>query len=297
MRRRKIGSGNSMLGEIIDYYDKVAETYDQQYASAEWKIRDILTNDYLQPYLPKKERVLNAGAGTGRSTAMLLSNKNQNRMICLDASKKMLGTLRRRHTSLLREGRVLLVLGNVLRLPFKDEVFGFIFLQALPLRVPVFGDLPLRELVRVLKTGSHMAAIVGTIGNSAIAKLLEQATRSIEKGERPRVGLEGIATYLKEGRVGWEMSFYQYYSLKTEQLEELCTKNGLTVVQTIGSPMLVHLLPEKTVEFLFSDPETRGRMLDLEETLSRERSMIGNAGRLEIIARKANGPGIQTKKD
>ncbi len=286
MPKNLYNSRNLMLEDIINHYDDVADTYDQQYTSIQWKIRDTLNMDSLRPYLPRKGTVLDAGAGTGRSIRTLLSRNSQSRVVCLDASEKMVQKLCEKHNRSLRKERVFVVLGNVLRLPFKTEVFDFVHIQALPLKVPSYGDLPTSELVRVLRKGCYMTAIIGTTGNSAIAKLVERAVKSIEEGHSPKVGLEEINTYLEESRICWEKTFYQYYCLKPEQLEKICVEAGLDVVEMAGRPMLVHLFSEQTLRFLYRDSKTRRQILDLEKMLSRERSIIRNAGNIQIIARK-----------
>ncbi len=285
-----VRSSDSMLGETIAHYDAAADAYDQQYTSAQWKVRQALTVESLRGYLPDDGMLLDAGAGTGRSTEILISPSRAGKVVCLDASRGMLRKLRAKHAGLLRAGRIFIVLGDVLRLPFSDAVFDFVFSQGLPLKVPIFQNLPAEEISRVLKTGCYMATIVGTMGNSVLAKLVEGSAKSMQRGVRPRVGLPQILRYVREGKVEWENASYSSYALEVDELKEICVKAGLTIVEMIGNPMIVHRLSREAIEFLLSDPATETQILDLERLLSKESSMIGNAGNLQIIARKEPRP-------
>jgi hypothetical protein len=50
--------------------------------------------------------------------------------------------------------------------------------------------------------------------------------------------------------------------------------------------MLAHLLSDKAASILLSRPRSRRQLLELERRLSEEESIIGNAGRIQVIAQK-----------
>jgi ubiquinone/menaquinone biosynthesis C-methylase UbiE len=271
-----------MFEDTISHYDKTAETYDQQYAAPQWLIHRILTRESLQPYLPRGGLMLDAAAGTGTATPILLSRSRKRRLVSLDASKKMIEEHCSRNRKAIRRGQVFPILGNVLRLPFKNEVFDLVFSEAFPLRVPSLGYLPLRELARVLKTGRYLATSTGTLGNCTIARLLERATDQMLKGSKPRIGIDELRTYVVEGRISWESLFYQFYSLRPSELRDMCRKTGLEVVKITGKPMLAHLLSDKAASILLSRPRSRRQLLELERRLSEEESIIGKIGRAHV---------------
>jgi ubiquinone/menaquinone biosynthesis C-methylase UbiE len=280
-----------MVKEIIEHYNNTADTYDIQFKGARWELISKLDIEYLEQYMPSIGMILNVGAGTGREINVLKSKKNQGIIVCLDASEKMLNKLCEKHSDSVQKGQILVVLGNSLNLPFKSEAFDFIYIQGLPLIVPRYGDLPARELVRVLRTNHCMAATVGNIGNSTIAKIVEETINAIRRGGVSKVRISDLLTYLSENRVCWEKEFYQYYCLEIGELEQLCKGVGLDIIEILGKPILLHLLSEQTLQFIYENPKIRRQMFDLEKKLSRDKSAIGNADNKQIITKKKPLPG------
>lgn len=70
------------------------------------------------------------------SIASLTSGNAGVRVVCVDAWEKMLERLVEKHGDLLGEQRVLVVLGNLVRLPFKAGIFNYAHSEAIPLRTP-----------------------------------------------------------------------------------------------------------------------------------------------------------------
>jgi len=103
------------------------------------------------------DTVLEVGPGPGYfSPVAAAAVRPGGRLICFDLQPEMLGLLRRRLDESGAAGRVDLVAGDAMQLPFREEAFDAAFLVA------VLGEVPepqaaARELARVLRPGGDVS--------------------------------------------------------------------------------------------------------------------------------------------
>jgi ubiquinone/menaquinone biosynthesis C-methylase UbiE len=75
--------------KVIEYYRKTAKDYDKNYDTLFWKTTyDKITWRYIEPYLPKKGLILDAGGGTGK-WAIPMAERGL-KVVIYDISKEML---------------------------------------------------------------------------------------------------------------------------------------------------------------------------------------------------------------
>ncbi|MEX0896364.1 MAG: class I SAM-dependent methyltransferase [Patescibacteria group bacterium] len=136
--------------ETIEWYDHNA----QQYAEAS---KDLVSHDQLAAFvelLAEDSRILDAGCGSGRDTA-LLSSKGLN-TIGLDLSSGLIAEARKRFPD--QE----FIAGSFLALPFNDESFDGVWAHASLVHLETETDVKqaLTEFKRVLKTGGILHVLV-----------------------------------------------------------------------------------------------------------------------------------------
>ncbi len=112
--------------------------------------------------LQGRERVLDAGCGTGKLTAELLAALPEGRVVGLDLSRNMLRGARENLQPRFRE-RIACVVADLQHLPF-DQAFDGVFSTAAFHWVPDH-DLLFRNLYRALRPGGWLVAQCGGAGN------------------------------------------------------------------------------------------------------------------------------------
>ena len=107
------------------------------------------------------DQVIDIGCGHGRSLMEIAARAPQGRSVGIDPSKLMVEIAAKRNRTLIEAGRIDVVLSGVEALPFPDAMFD----KALCVHVLYFWkdvDMSLREIVRVLKPGGHLALLFRT---------------------------------------------------------------------------------------------------------------------------------------
>ena len=158
-------------------YDRVAGLYDL--AAPGWD--RTLVSAALARFRAEIHRsvgdgalVLDVGAGSGRSTALLLAASRPRRVVGVDLSAGMLARARRR----LGDPRVELVRADATRLPFPDDTFDMVtslwMQETLP--DPLAG---LRECLRVLRPGGTVVAGFSTLPVEPLAVAVARAAELV----------------------------------------------------------------------------------------------------------------------
>lgn len=143
-------------GVLRGVYDRVAKRYNIQHAlataGADQRGRRMLVTVAVRD----GDLVLDAGGGTG-STALLAADAAgaSGKVILLDLSKGMLDVAQDRVRKAGLQARVLLDLGDIVKLPFREGVFDVVLstYSMCPLGDPADGA---AELYRVLKPGGRL---------------------------------------------------------------------------------------------------------------------------------------------
>jgi ubiquinone/menaquinone biosynthesis C-methylase UbiE len=107
------------------------------------------------------DQVIDIGCGHGRSLMEIAARAPQGRSVGVDPSKLMVEIAAKRNRTLIEAGRIDVVLSGVESLPFPDAIFD----KALCVHVLYFWKdvgMSLREIVRVLKPGGHLALLFRT---------------------------------------------------------------------------------------------------------------------------------------
>jgi len=220
------------MGETETYYDEKSESYDESFSMLYFKVFDVITWKYLEPYIPSDPNavVLDAGGGTGR-WAVRMAEKVK--VVLMDISEGMLRVAAER---IKREGvqeNVVIKKGDITKTGYANETFDLIFCEhALFLfREP---DVLLRELSRILK---HKARLVISAHNRYVATLA-------------RLSEEPKATDLQSNLMfflGRKDQFMtpdnrvKVFTYTPDEFRSMLGRNGLEIEKIIGKGMTMPL--------------------------------------------------------
>lgn len=203
-------------GVLRGVYDRVAGRYDVQHALGTAWADERGRRMLVAAAVREGDLVLDAGGGTG-STAILAARAAgaNGRVVLLDLSRNMLAVAVRRVRAAGLEARVLVQVGDIMRLPFRAGAFDVVLssYSICPLYDPASGAL---ELYRAVKPG-------GVLG--------------IVHSAEPKSGVIGWLAARVESMV-WRWPALSLGCRPVSVLERLCAIGARTVYERrIGTPL------------------------------------------------------------
>ena len=169
----------------------------------------------------KNKKVLEVGAGSGRDS-ILIKNLGSN-VFVLDYAESSLKTIK--DTSKNENSALELVMGDALKLPFKDESFDIVFHQGL-LEHFKKPEILLKENIRVLKKGGLI--LIDVPQKFHLYTLLKH-----------------ILMFFGKWFAGWETEF------TINELEKLIKSEGINIIKVYGDWMNPSLFYRMVREILF----------------------------------------------
>lgn len=258
--------------KIKGLYRKLASRYDELASSSHYKrIYDEITWRLIEPFLPEKGLVLDAGGGTGR-WAIPMAERGL-RVIVYDISEEMLQIAAGKAKEMGLDQLISTVRGDIRSIRFPDNTFDFVLAEGDPISYCGNPEKAVRELARVLKHNSYVSAGVDSLFSIAFS-MLNMENEDVKKVQ---LFLKTKKIYVKD------LGFYTR-AFSPSDLRELFTKCGLEVLKIAGKPVLFLGKPETT--YLFKDPEKVRKLIEIELELCQEPTLLGLAGHLHLVARK-----------
>jgi len=258
---------------VIDHYRKTAQDYDKEYDTPHWKeLYDKITWHYIEPYLPKRGLILDAGGGTGK-WAIPMAQKRL-KVIVYDISKEMLDVALRKVKERNLKELIQAKEGDVCNIDFPDNHFDFVLAEGDPISYCEDPDKAVEELSRVLKPDCFMSA--------AVDSLFSIVRRVLNAG----LDIDGTMKILHEKRVYAKDWGFHCWAFIPKDLKALFEKHGLNVMKLAGKPIVY----SSEMEPLLRDPEKVKKILEIELKLCEEESIVGYGGHLHIVARKPKKP-------
>ncbi|GEM_PF-42672 len=173
-------------------YDRVAPRYDaynRVWRSVSTAVREELETQ-IESLLPPEALVLDAGGGTGATTALVLSSNRVRRTHLLDFSSGMIHMAAEN----LRDPRVRLIRGDMVRLPYPDRTFDLV-VSTWAIETTPDPKQAVTELLRVIKDDGAVIYTFCSLPEGGIgrlgARLVEAAVgrrfafRFLPRRERP----------------------------------------------------------------------------------------------------------------
>jgi ubiquinone/menaquinone biosynthesis C-methylase UbiE len=143
------------VSEAELYHNEKSSWYESTFDVMYFKIYDVVTWKYLEPYIPLSSNalILDAGGGTGRWTIRMA--KKGCRVILLDISQGMLNIAREKVEKEGLQHCIIIEKGDIRKLKYSDESFDMVFCEhtLFLLNEP---DIALKEFARVLKKGAPL---------------------------------------------------------------------------------------------------------------------------------------------
>jgi ubiquinone/menaquinone biosynthesis C-methylase UbiE len=262
-------------------YDSVAREYDGAYKGVRWEIYDMITWNCIESYLPHENtggvRILDAGGGTGKWTARIASMGYK--VVLLDISEEMLNTAKERLGKLNLLGQTELKKGDITEIPFPDDSFDFILCEGDPLSYSVEKhEVAISNIARVAKEG----AIV-QIGVDNFFRVLFSQYRNTKD-----LGLVlGKIEKLLKNRVGFTDPYgLPVYPFTIRELREKLGRAGLEVVQVLGKPVTMCLIPSEEWDKYDADQRLKRELITLEKELMAYEELACLGEHLHVIAKK-----------
>jgi ubiquinone/menaquinone biosynthesis C-methylase UbiE len=155
------------MEEARVYYDEKFKNYDETFSILYFRVFDVITWKYLEPYLPtgRNALVLDAAGGTGRWTVRIA--KKVPKVVLMDISEGMLKVAVQRMRQGGVEDRVVMKNGDITRTGYPDETFDLIFCEHAPFLFKEPETL-LNEFARILKS---KATLIISAHNRYVASL------------------------------------------------------------------------------------------------------------------------------
>jgi len=270
------------VNRVEAYYDERSLRYDDIFDIVYFKIYDVITWKYLEPYIPSDADalILDAGGGTGR-WALRMAKKGCN-VILLDVSEGMLKIAEVKVEKGGLQHRIVIEKGDIGKLNYPDETFDMIFCEH-TLFLLDEPDVAIKEFSRVLKKG---APLVISAQNRYVQSLLHLPCKEIPSPEKLDEALDILLrkkydAMTKDGKV-------RIHTWTPDEFHSLLERNGFKVQKIVGKGMT---MPLRITEELYMKRECSedllNRILQLELSLCDKSDALALAGHLQAIAFKS----------
>lgn len=270
------------MSETESYYDEKSSVYDDFFGIAYFRIYDVITWRYLEPYVPSSSEalVLDAGGGTGRWSVRMAQKGC--RVILLDSSEGMLKVANEKVQKAGLQQRINIKRGDIGKLEYEDETFDLVLCEhtLFALDEP---NTAIKEFTRVLKMNAHL---IISAQNLYVQLLMHLPVNEIPRPEKFDEVLDILHrtrydTMTKDGKV-------KIHTWTPDEFRSMLEINGFKVEKMVGKGVTIPL--RMTEEFYMKKecPEDIiNRILRLEFALCEKPDALGLAGHLQAVARKA----------
>jgi len=267
-----VGVFDRQARRVKSFYRTFADRYDDLASASYYKsVCDEITWRFIEPFLPEKGLVLDAGGGTGR-WAIPIANRGLS-VIVYDISEEMLDIASRKAEEEGLSNLISTLEGDLRDMRFPDGAFDFVLAEGDPISYCGEPERAVRELARVLKRGCYLSAGVDSVYSIA-SSMLNMENKPVKE----------IGSFLESRRIYVENLGFHTWAFTPSGLRELFTRCGLEVVKLAGKPVLFLGKPETS--YIFEDQKKVRKLIEIELELCEEPTLLGSGGHLHIVARK-----------
>lgn len=267
------------LHEVEFYYNSRSKTYDEIFDTLYFKIYDVITWKYLEPYVPTSSDaiVLDAGGGTGRwSLRMAVKGCN---VVLMDISGEMLEVAAERVEKEGLQHRIIIKRDDITRTGYADETFDMILCEH-TLFLFKEPDLLIEELKRVLKKKARLIISAQNRYVQSLVSLPEKPNSNNMDDASNILIRKKHRTMTKNGKV-------KIYTWTPNEFREMLERNGLNVEKIIGKGFTMPLRISKNLFMKKEYPEDLfNNILQFELNLCEEQDALALAGHFQAIAYK-----------
>lgn len=269
------------MSEVEFHYDTISSEYENAFDILYFKIYDVITWRYLEPYIPSNSDalILDAGGGTGRWSLRMA--KKGCRVILLDVSERMLNVAKEK---VMREGlqhRITIEKGDIRKLKYRDETFDMVLCEH-TLFLLDEPDIAIKEFARVLKKG---APLIVSAQNRYVYSFVHLPSKDIPNPEK----LDEVINVLlgKKYDSMTEDGKVKIFTWTPNEFRSLLERNGFNIQKIVGKGMTMPLRITDELYMKKEYPEDLfNKILQLELALCEKPDALALAGHLQAIAYK-----------
>jgi SAM-dependent methyltransferase len=270
------------VDRIVEYHRREAE--EEYYREVgDDAVYDEITWKNIEPFLPRKGWILDAGGGAGVwSRKMVETGKCSVEL--LDITGELLKTAKRRIRKDMLGERIEVLRSDIRSIPHPDISFDLILSEADPISICGDPEKAISELSRVLKPNCHFVAGVDSTFYRAL-KMLSQG--------KP---LDHILNFLRIGiSPAEEEANFDSKSFTPIELISLLQKHDLKTIQIVGKPIglstgmldvFVAALPATRRREIFENKAEKEKLKKMLNRIYKDPYIAGIGSHLQVVAVK-----------
>jgi len=275
-------ANRELVEKIVEYHRR--EAGDAYYWNVGTDFYDKITWDNIEPFLPRKGWILDAGGGVGMWSRKMVET-GKRRAVLLDITGESLKMAKKRIS---KEGlgqRIEVLQGDIRSVPHPDESFDFVLSEGDPISICGDPDKAVSELSRVLKPNCHFVAGVDSTFSIALGML--------SKG-RP---LDVVSDFLENGiSPAVEDADFDSKSFTPSELVSLLQEHGLKTVRIVGKPIgvgvnmtdiFIKAIPIERRRQIFENKREKEKLSMIVNRIFSDPYIAGIGSHLQIVAVKA----------
>ncbi len=267
------------MEDVEEYYNKRAKIYDDVFGILYFKLYDVITWKYLEPYVPTDSNslVFDAGGGTGR-WAVRMAEKGC-KVHLMDASEEMLKMATSRTKKQCLQDRIIVQKGNIAKTNYPNETFDLVFCEH-TLFLFKEPDVLMKELVRILKKKSKLVISCHNRYVTSLARL----------PDRPNIESVDNAFKLLTGEKRQYMTEDEKVEIFTwtpTEFRRMLERNCLRVEKVVGKGFTMPLRISQEFYMKRQYPKALfDKIAEFELSLCEKPDALALAGHMQVIATK-----------
>jgi ubiquinone/menaquinone biosynthesis C-methylase UbiE len=270
------------IQRIIECHEREAEDEYHRRVGDD-PVYDQITWDNIEPFLPKRGWVLDAGGGAG-VWSIEMAEQKQCFIVLLDITQKLLETAKRRIRDKMLTEQIHVLDADIRAIPHPETSFDFVLCEADPICICGDPEKAISELSRVLKPNGYL--VVG------VDSTLYRAFTAMSKGK----SLDYVLEFLQTGRAqAVDEALFESKSFTPTELIALLEKHELDTVKIAGKPIafgpgigdsFVSVIPREKRQRIFEDPTEKEKLARILRKIYDEPYIAGLGSHLHIVAKK-----------
>jgi SAM-dependent methyltransferase len=261
------------------YSGKAIQEWERLCSTPIRRVEYMITTHFLKRYLPNSGLILDAGSGPGRYSVDLARKGYW--VVMFDLLHEMLQLGQQKVAETKMQEKVMLVEGDIVRLPYKDNSFDSVISLGAPLSHITDSQRrskAVTELARVVKHG-------GQVFLTGLARLACYRGVVFWLKDHPEffeqiMNADNLASGIIDGSQVW-------YNFAIGELEGLAKCAGLQVIDRVGCEGLANHLPLENLEQIEADKRYWPIWKELLLDTCNEPSIIGISNHLLVVAYKS----------
>ena len=270
------------IQRIIECHEREAEDEYHRRVDDD-PVYDQITWDNIEPFLPKRGWILDAGGGAG-VWSIKMAEQKQCFIVLLDITQKLLETAKRRIRDKILTEQIHVLDADIRAIPHPETSFDFVLCEADPICICGDPEKAISELSRVLKPNGYL--VVG------VDSTLYRAFTAMSKGK----SLDYVLEFLQTGMAqAVDEALFESKSFTPTELIALLEKHELNTVKIAGKPIafgpgigdsFVSVIPKEKRQRIFEDPTEKEKLARILHKIYDEPYIAGLGSHLHIVAMK-----------